>query len=207
MNHMPLVVPAHSLLDASVLAQALKTTPDAVRIIDVRTPAEFETAHIPGAYNVPVERMSQYVDEIGAVNAPLVLVCRSGQRASRAKAILEAAGVQQLQVLDGGLQAWVAAGRTVTRGEERMSLERQVRIAAGALSAVGAMLALSVSPLFAAIPAVVGSGLVFAGLTDTCAMGSLLGRLPYNQTSADVGAAVRALRATGDAGAPRPATR
>lgn len=204
MKPSPLVPAAAPLLDASVLDHMLTASPGAIRVLDVRTPAEFETAHIPGAYNVPVDRVSEYAGAIGAVDAPLVLVCRSGQRASRARAILDQAGLRQLHVLDGGLETWMAAGRTVTRGQERMSLERQVRIAAGALGAVGAMLALSVSPLFAVIPALVGSGLVFAGLTDTCAMGSLLGRLPYNQTSCDVGSAVRALRAAGDASAPLP---
>jgi len=180
----------------------LRASPGAVRVLDVRTPAEFETAHIPGAYNVPVERVGEYADEIGDVDAPLVLVCRSGQRAGRARAILDEAGLRQLHVLAGGLETWMAAGRTVTRGRERMSLERQVRIAAGALSAVGAMLALSISPWFAAIPALAGSGLVVAGLTDTCAMGSLLGRLPYNQPTCDVGAVVQALRAAGVAATP-----
>jgi len=80
-----------------------------------------------------------------------------------------------------------------------VSLERQVRISAGALAATGGFLALFVSPIFAALPALVGSGLVFAGVTDTCVMGMLLARLPYNRAATcDVGAVARAL-ATGSA--------
>jgi hypothetical protein len=90
-----------------------------------------------------------------------------------------------------------------------MSLERQVRIAAGTLAAAGGFLALLVTPWFAAIPAFVGTGLVFAGVTDTCVMGMLLARLPYNRASGcDVAAVVQALRAgpPSDAGAStRPA--
>ncbi len=92
--------------------------------------------------------------------------------------------MQELTVLDGGLQAWLAEGHDVVRGRARMSLERQVRIAAGAMSGAGALLALFVSPLFALIPALVGGGLVFAGLTDTCALASVLSRLPYNNRGA-----------------------
>ena len=104
-----------------------------------------------------------------------------------------------LHVLDGGMAAWTAAGLPARRGAPRMSLERQVRIAAGAMAATGGFLALFVNPLFAALPAFVGSGLVFAGVTDTCAMGMLLARLPYNRAaSCDVQTMVRAL-ATGAA--------
>ena len=92
------------------------------------------------------------------------------------------------------MNAWEAAGHAVERGRERLSLERQVRIAAGALAATGGVLALLVNPLFALVPTFVGSGLVFAGLTNTCAMAMVLSRLPYNRTAAcDVDAVVAGL--------------
>ena len=165
------------------------------RLLDVRTPGEFEAEHIDGAYNVPLDTLSEHGPEIRAgVAAPVVLVCRSGQRARKAEEALKAAGMDNLYVLDGGMNAWGAAGQPVHRGAPRMSLERQVRIAAGTLAATGGFLALFVNPLFAAIPAFVGSGLVFAGVTDTCAMGMLIAKLPYNRpASCDVPAMVRAL--------------
>jgi rhodanese-related sulfurtransferase len=165
------------------------------RLIDVRTPGEFEAEHIAGAYNVPLDTLGEHGPEIRAgVAEPVVLVCRSGQRARKAEEALKAAGMTNLHVLDGGMSAWTAAGQPVRRGAPRMSLERQVRIAAGTLAAAGGVLALFVNPLFAALPAFVGSGLVFAGVTDTCAMGMLLAKLPYNRpASCDVGAMVRAL--------------
>jgi hypothetical protein len=146
---------------------------------------------------VPLDTLGEHAREIQAsVTAPLVLVCQSGGRARRAEEALQAAGMANLHVLDGGMAAWVAAGLPVTRRGARMSLERQVRIAAGSMAATGGFLALLVDPLFAAIPAFIGSGLVFAGLTDTCMLGMLLARLPYNRAGGcDVPAMVRALAA------------
>lgn len=177
------------------LEALLRERPD-VRVLDVRTPGEYEAVHIAGAYNVPLDTLGEHAADIRAhVDEPVVLVCQSGARARRAEEALKAAGLPQLHVLDGGVNGWVAAGRPVRRGAARISLERQVRIAAGALAATGGFLALLVSPLFAILPAFVGSGLVFAGVTDTCAMGMLLARLPYNRpASCDVDAMVRALK-------------
>jgi hypothetical protein len=107
-----------------------------------------------------------------------------------------------LHVLDGGVNGWIAAGNPVIRGAERLSLERQVRIVAGALAAIGGILAIFMHPLFALAPAFVGSGLVFAGVTNTCGMALLLARLPYNRpATCDVAAMVRALT-SGDPPAP-----
>jgi hypothetical protein len=105
-------------------------------------------------------------------------------------------------VLDGGIKAWLAAGYPVRRIRARVSLERQVRMAAGAIVAAGSIAALTVSPLWALMPALVGSGLVFSGVTDTCGMGMLLARLPYNRAAAscDTEAIVRQFLA-GDGGA------
>ena len=185
---------APHVLAPHALARLRAERPD-TRLLDVRTPGEFESEHIPGAYNVPLDTLGEHAAGIRAgVAAPVVLVCRSGQRARLAEQALAAAGMASLHVLDGGMTAWAAAGEPVHRGRPRMSLERQVRIAAGALAGAGGFLALLVHPLFAAVPAFVGSGLVFAGVTDTCAMGMLIARLPHNRPAGgDVPAAVRAL--------------
>jgi len=176
------------------LAQFLTEHPEA-RLLDVRTPGEFESQHIAGAYNVPLDLLGEHGHEIRArVADPVILICRSGQRARKAEDALAATGMRNLHILDGGMTAWVAAGRPVRERTPRMSLERQVRIAAGGLAATGGLLALLANPLFAAVPAFIGSGLVFAGITDTCAMGMLLARLPYNRgASCDVAGIVHAL--------------
>lgn len=183
----PVIAPAE-------LADLLRTHPE-IRLLDVRTPGEYETAHIRGAYNVPLDTLGEHGTEIRAnVAEPVVLVCQSGQRARKAEVALRSAGMPNLHVLDGGVAGWVGAGQPVVRGAARISLERQVRIGAGALAAIGAILALTVEPLFALLPAFVGGGLVFAGITDICAMGMLFARLPYNRpASCDVGAMVHAL--------------
>jgi hypothetical protein len=102
--------------------------------------------------------------------------------------------MHNLHVLDGGITAWVAAGLPVRHGTPRMSLERQVRIAAGGIAAIGGLLALFANQSFAAVPALMGSGLVFAGVTDKCTLGMLLAKLPYNRgASCDVASVVREL--------------
>src|SRR5262245_55827450 len=195
-----------TVLSTVDVAQLLAVNPASVRLLDVRTPGEYSTSHIAGSYNVPVDALAEHAAEISALDMPVVLICQSGQRAARADAVLRTSGLQQLRILDGGMRAWLAAGLPVTRGARKMSLERQVRIAAGFLSALGALLALLVSRWFAAIPLFVGSGLVFAGLTDTCAMGNLLARLPYNRGSAcDIATVVDALR-SGRTSATAPPT-
>ena len=185
-----------SLLTPADLAALCQARPD-TRLLDVRTPGEFAGVHLAGSFNVPLDALGEHADALhGAHPAPVVLLCQSGQRARRADAALRAAGLADLHVLDGGVAGWGAAGLPVVRGRPRLSLERQVRIAAGALAATGAALALLVHPLFVLLPLVVGSGLVFAGVTDACLLGLLLARLPYNRAArCDVERAVRALAA------------
>jgi rhodanese-related sulfurtransferase len=183
------------VLTATELQELLGQRSD-IRLLDVRTPGEYETVHIRGAYNVPLDTLGEHAEEIRAtVDEPVVLICQSGSRARRAEEALKAAGMPNLHVLDGGVNGWLAAGKPVRRAATRISLERQVRILAGAMAATGGLLALAVNPVFAILPAFIGSGLVFAGATDTCAMGMALSRLPYNRAaSCDVDAMVRALK-------------
>lgn len=174
-----------------------------VRLLDVRTPGEYETAHIRGAYNVPLDTLGEHAQEIATVADPIILICQSGQRARKAEDALKRNGMANLHVLDGGVNGWIAAGFPAVRGAARLSLERQVRIVAGALAATGGLLAALVNPTFGFLAAFVGSGLVFAGLTDTCGMAMLLARLPYNRSaSCDVGAMVSALSAGNSPAAP-----
>lgn len=165
------------------------------RLLDVRTPGEYETAHVAGSYNVPLDTLPEHAREIREnVQTSVVLICQSGPRARKAEEELKAAGLENLHVLDGGVNGWVAAGLPVVRGARKLSLERQIRIAAGTLAAVGGLLAVFMNPLFGLLAAFVGSGLVFAGLTDRCGMAMVLARLPYNRpASCDVAAMVRAL--------------
>jgi rhodanese-related sulfurtransferase len=176
--------------------KALMAERPAIRLLDVRTPGEYETAHILGAYNVPLDTLGEHAEQIRAtVDEPVVLVCQSGARARRAEEALKDCTMSNVHVLDGGMNGWMGAGLDVRRGRHRLTLERQVRIAAGALAAGGAVLALVASPMWALVPAFVGSGLVFAGVTDTCGLAIVLSKLPYNRpASCDVDAMVAALK-------------
>lgn len=154
-------------------------------LIDVRTPVEFREIHSKFAKNVPLDQLDPkaLAQNREHPEAPLYVICRSGSRGQQACEKLMAAGWENVVNIEGGTQAWEQAGLPVSRGKKAMSLDRQVRIAAGSLVLIGAIPALLGYPYFAALSAFVGAGLVFAGITDTCGMGMLLAKMPWNQVS------------------------
>lgn len=158
-----------------------------VALLDVRTPAEHAGKHVPGARLMPLDELSaESLRAAGgfAVEKPVYLLCQSGNRAKRAAEKLTAQGYARCVVVTGGTAAWEAAGLPLNRGESGViSLERQVRIAAGALALTGALLAHFVHPGFVALSGFVGAGLIFAGITDWCGMGMLLAKMPWNRGS------------------------
>jgi rhodanese-related sulfurtransferase len=167
-------------LDVPAL-QHLLATGHAPRLIDVRTPAEFETAHIPGSYNVPLDLLREHRDELrDHLDEQVVLVCRSGQRAAQAEQALAGAGLPNLRVLTGGITVWQTAHAPVATGTPRWDLERQVRLVAGSI-VLAAVLASTVVEPVKWVAAFIGAGLTFAALTNTCAMGMMLTKLPYNR--------------------------
>ena len=117
----------------------------------------------------------------GIKDEPLYLICRSGSRGRQACEKFLAAGFTNVINVEGGTLACVEAGLPVVRGKKAISLERQVRIAAGSLVLLGVLLGWLVHPAFLGLSAFVGAGLVFAGITDTCGMGMMLARMPWNQ--------------------------
>jgi len=153
-------------------------------VLDVRTPAEYASVRVPQAVSEPLDGLSpQALLQAGKVSKdqPVYLLCQAGGRATKAAGIFAAQGFSQPVVVTGGTQAWVDAGLPVTKGTSKViSLERQVRIAAGSLVFIGVLLAIFVHPYFIALSGFVGAGLVFAGITDFCGMGLLLAKLPWN---------------------------
>jgi rhodanese-related sulfurtransferase len=154
-----------------------------VELIDVRTPVEYREVHVPFAKNVPLDQLNASSVAAGRNGSsdPLYVICRSGSRASQACDKLVAAGYTNVVNVEGGTQAWDQSGLPVVRGKKAISLERQVRIAAGFLVLVGAVAGFFVHPYFIGLSAFVGAGLVFAGVTDTCGMGMMLARMPWNR--------------------------
>ena len=155
----------------------------AVDLIDVRTPVEYQEVHASHARNVPLDQLdaAKIAAERNGGRQPLYLICRSGSRGGQACEKFLAAGYPNIVNVEGGTQAWEQAGLPVIRGKKAMSLERQVRIAAGSLVFLGAILGWFVHPAFIGLSAFVGAGLVFAGITDTCGMGMMLAKMPWNQ--------------------------
>jgi rhodanese-related sulfurtransferase len=150
-------------------------------VLDVREYVEFATGHIEGARLAPLGEMERAAGSWPREQA-LVLVCKGGMRAERARQRLVAMGFADLSVLDGGMDRWQAEGRpVVTEIRQPWSMERQVRIAAGTLVLVTMALALTVSKLWLIGTTFVGSGLVFAGVSNICMMASVLGKLPWNR--------------------------
>ncbi|MFD8633880.1 rhodanese-like domain-containing protein [Streptomyces sp. NPDC059533] len=159
-------------------------------VVDVRTPGEFATGHLPDALNVPLDQLAPSVPELreAAERAPLLVVCASGGRSDKAVTELAVHGVAA-SGLTGGTRAWVAAGHRLRHpaGPVRAvwAMERQVRFAAGSLVLLGLMLGLLVHPAFPLLSGAIGAGLVFSAVTDTCGLAALLGRLPVNRRGAE----------------------
>lgn len=164
----------------------METKSMSATLIDVREYPEFAVGHIAGSKLVPLASLSS---ESKAWNPdePLTLVCKSGKRSEDARQQLEARGFTSLSILIGGIDGWKAAGRPlVVDHSGPWSMERQVRVAAGSLVLIFMALAWAFSPLFLIGPAFIGAGLLFAGVSNTCMMGSVLAMLPWNQRKGSV---------------------
>jgi rhodanese-related sulfurtransferase len=165
--------------------QSILASDSAAQLLDVRTPAEHRQIHVPGVHLMPLDRLdaAQLAAPGGfSKNKPVYILCQSGGRARQAAARLEQAGFEECSVVEGGTSAWAAAGLPVNRGASQViSLERQVRIAAGFLVLSGVLLSQFVNPAFIWLSGFIGAGLIFAGATDWCGMGMLIARMPWNQ--------------------------
>lgn len=182
-------------LDAASAQSLIADSPDTL-VVDVRTPGEFETAHIPQSVNIPLDQVDGHAGRIvsAAGRRPMLVLCQSGPRSVQAREKLAAAGLAGVSVLDGGMNAWVAAGAPVeSTGKARWSLERQVRLVAGSIVLLSVIASIWV-PGMRFVAGLIGAGLVFAAVSNTCMMGNLLGRLPYNRgAGADVDTAITRL--------------
>ncbi|MFF4957074.1 rhodanese-like domain-containing protein [Streptomyces sp. NPDC001222] len=155
-------------------------------VIDVRTPAEYASGHLPGALNIPLDALRDALPALreAASRSDVLLVCASGSRSATACGILAGHRVAAATLV-GGTKAWAAAGYEVQRpasgAREVWGMERQVRFAAGSLVLVGLGLGRLAHPALRLLSAGVASGLVYSAVTDTCGMALLLGKFPYNR--------------------------
>ncbi len=153
-------------------------------LLDVRSPAEFRSGRVQGAVNLPLENVTAESVRallVGNDQKTVVLLCASGGRARTAAKKLAASGLKTL-VVQGGTNSCQQAGLPIDKDAGGViSIERQVRIAAGTLVFGGVLLGANVHPGFYGLSAFVGAGLVFAGVTDWCGMGLLIARAPWNK--------------------------
>jgi rhodanese-related sulfurtransferase len=158
-------------------------------VIDVRTHAEVNTESFEGSIHLPLQvfdskTFTECLNKNGCRAEEIVyLLCGSGQRARKAIECLEGGSSNPLIVIEGGINAMRGGGVNLIKGSGSViSLERQVRIAAGSMIVLGIMTGGLINPIFYGLSALVGAGLIFAGVTDSCAMGMLLARMPWNKT-------------------------
>ena len=153
-------------------------------LIDVRTPLEFRDVHVEFVRNLPLDQLdpeSVMKARNGNAGEPLYVVCQLGGRSQKACEAFHKKGFTNVVNVEGGTEACVAAGLPLVRGKKAISLERQVRIVAGSLVLIGVILGWQVHPAFYGLSGFVGAGLLFAGISDTCGMGMLLSRMPWNK--------------------------
>ena len=160
---------------AEVLSQK-----NSIPLIDVRTPAEYGSVHAKGAVNHPMESLD--LAKIScSKDEEIHVICQSGGRSMKVCQKLEAAGFTNPVNVDGGTSAWQSAGLPVVTGKNVMSLERQVRIAAGSLVVIGVAFGQFVHPAGFGLSALIGAGLVFSAVTNICSMGKLIAKMPWNR--------------------------
>jgi rhodanese-related sulfurtransferase len=171
-------VPTLSCQEAKKLLDA-----DEAVLIDVREPDEFLHQHIPGATNIPLSECATVTTKVGTQKT-IILQCQGGNRSKQAaqKILAEQEGVT-LYSLEGGIVAWNSAGLESQKSPQAiLPIMRQVQIAAGSMVFLGTLLGLLFSQEFLILPAFVGAGLVFAGVTGTCGLARALGYMPWNRS-------------------------
>lgn len=152
-------------------------------VIDVRQPAEFAAAHVPGARNLPLDALDPAA--FAAHAGPLLVICQGGGRSRDACGRLAAAGVADVVDIAGGTAAWRAAGLPVEgTGRAVFGVERQVRCVIGAGALAGCILALAVDPWWALLSGFFGAGLLMAGLTGLCPLAVAVAAMPWNRAPA-----------------------
>jgi rhodanese-related sulfurtransferase len=152
-------------------------------LIDVRTPVEHEETRIAGSVLMPLDKLdSQLVKKAAAGAESCVLICQGGKRAEQAYEKLRTAGCEGLSILEGGVNAWAAAGLPLERSTKKhLPLMRQVQLTIGLITLIGSLVALTVNKNFAIVPALLGAGMTMAGVTGWCGLAVLISKMPWNK--------------------------
>ncbi len=176
-----------STISAIDFKTMLQQDPKAM-VVDVRTSAEVHNEYLEVCSYLPLQELhsspfSELLNNQACNHDQAVyLLCGSGMRAQKAVEQLAGSIPNPLVIVEGGIKALKQAGVAVKQGSRSIiSLERQVRIAAGSLVFLGVVLGSWLNPAFYGLSAFVGAGLVFAGVTDSCGMAMALARMPWNR--------------------------
>ncbi|MEU3092155.1 rhodanese-like domain-containing protein [Streptomyces massasporeus] len=167
-------------------------------VIDVRTPGEYASGHLPGAHNIPLDDLDAALPSLSAAveRGELLVVCASGARSATACERLADQGINAA-TLTGGTTTWTQLGHDTHRpagSRSPWAMDRQVRLAAGSLVLTGLLAGRHWSAA-RVLSAGVAGGLVFSAVTNTCGMARILARLPYNRPDAtDLDATLAALK-------------
>lgn len=155
---------------------------ESIRIVDVRSASEFASGHIPTAMNIPDDEVLGRLADIGSPDS-LLFVCQSGMRSEIVCRKLSDRYPEAV-MLDGGTDTWIAAGQPVVKtSTASWSLERQVRLTVGTIVIIASILALTVSPLWAALCLFMAAGMVFAAVSNICLMAMGFKYLPWNNAA------------------------
>ena len=155
-------------------------------LVDIREPMEHAREAIPGAQLHSLSSLDPQT--LAAISGPhgaaIIFHCQSGKRTGDNAERLRKCSAAEAYILQGGLLGWKDTGYPTSVDRTKpIDMQRQVQIAGGLLIVLSLMLAWFVSPVFLAMAAFVGIGLVFAGVSGWCGMARILGRMPWNRTS------------------------
>ncbi|REJ79095.1 MAG: DUF2892 domain-containing protein [Acidobacteria bacterium] len=150
-------------------------------LVDVREYAEFAGGRVSDAKLLPLGEIEARHSELDH-EKPIYVMCRTGRRSSEAQKKLKSLGFKNVINVVGGMEAWKSEELPVEKDEKApWVIERQVRFVAGSVVLLGVILAVLVHPYLIGISAFIGAGLVFSAATDSCAMGMILMKMPWNR--------------------------
>ena len=174
---------ASKTIDAKTLKAWLENK-EAV-LVDVREPAEYASENIIGATLLPLGKINKSLLP-PHVGKKLVIHCRKGGRGGSAcEKLLAEDPALELYNLEGGIEAWRAAGLAVaTSGKSCLPLDRQVQLTIGVILIAANVLGMVFGPAWFLLTALIGVGLTIAGLTGFCGLALVIARMPWNQQSA-----------------------
>ena len=104
--------PALVPISQDTLLERQQKGDEAAFVLDVRSPEEYASGHVPGAVNIPYDQIASRIAEVPK-DQDVVLYCKSGRRAGIAAEVLAGQGYTRLQHLEGDIVAWVEKGRPV----------------------------------------------------------------------------------------------